>query len=151
MKVGFDVNPQPALEYIEEVKLRAIEGATLGMGEAMDDLGNAAAGNAPKRTGELASIIARSPRVIATQRFIKGTVSANKGGRNVGLWQEFGIHVPAVANKLMVFVAPGGQVVFTRGHKAFHIPGHPFMNPTLQERKARIIETIANGIREAVK
>jgi HK97 gp10 family phage protein len=148
------VNAQPALDHIEEVKFRAIEAIQLGTQEAMDDLAAAASGNAAVRTGRLRAAILGSPKVTTTKNFISGTVSGGDYGnaRHVTSYLEFGTSVPEViAKKLMVFVAPDGHLVFTKKHKAFQVAARPFMNPTLQSRKAAMIEKIADRIRSAVE
>jgi hypothetical protein len=151
------VNAQPALDYLEEIKLRTIDAIEVGMEDAMASLASSEAAAAPLQTGRLRSWILRSPRVKRTQRFISGTVNANVGPAGphnqmfyIGNYLEFGTSVPAVVGKLMVFVAVDGTPVFTRKHKAFQVGPHPFMNATLHARKDSLMEIIAQYIREAI-
>jgi hypothetical protein len=139
-----------AVSYLTAVKRKVLDAVKAGMTEGMTILAGTVASRLPFRTGELQLKVLESVKVTETQQKITGSISTDVGRKHVGKWLEFGISVPAVANKLMVFVAPSGEVVFTRGHKAFKIPGRPVAIPALKEEKAEIMQIIAERMREAV-
>jgi hypothetical protein len=140
-----------AVSYLTAVKRKVLDAVKAGMTEGMTILAGTVASRLPFRTGELQLKVLESVKVTESQQKITGSISTDVGRKHVGKWLEFGISVPAVANKLMVFVAPSGQVVFTRGHKAFNIPGRPVAIPALKEEKAEIMQIIAERMREAVQ
>ncbi|MHB8303354.1 MAG: hypothetical protein ACYDC6_11035 [Acidobacteriaceae bacterium] len=152
---------QPSVDgvvsYVERVRGRVLAGIVDGMRESMEGLAWTVAdklqGNPiMSRSGDLLGAVLASPRVQVYATAIRGTVSTKgaKPGENLGLWLEEGTHVPAVRGKLFAFTPPDGETVFTRGHKAFNVKPHPFMNPSLQEYKAQILQTIADRVSEAL-
>ena len=56
-----------------------------------------------------------------------------------------------VASGPMVMVGADGAPRYFRSHKAFSVPGRPFMNPTLQRLKPSLFETIRAKVAEATK
>ena len=143
--------------YVERVKQRVLAGIETGMQESMEGLAWTVAdklqGNPiMSRSGDLLGAVLASPKVKVYATAIRGTVSTKgaKPGRNLGLWLEEGTHVPGVRGKLFAFTPPDGETVFTRGHKAFDVKPHPFMNPSLKEYKAQILQTIADRVAEAL-
>jgi hypothetical protein len=154
MSVDFYVDQasvRSTVDYLKGKYAAVVAGIRTGMMEGMQILAAAVAPKLPHRSGELQAKVLASPKVTETQKTIRGTISSNVGRKPLGLWLEFGVKVPEVKDKLMVFTAKDGTVVFTRGHKAFQTPGIARMFPTLQERKAQIIETIQNRMAEAAQ
>lgn len=140
--------------YVEKVRLRILDGIRTGMQEAMQGLAWTVAdklsGNPiVSRSGELLGAVLGSPKVTETPQVIRGTVTAEVGKKHLGIWLEEGTHVPAVAGKLFQFTPPDGETVYSRGHRAFDVKPHPFMNPSLQEFKAPIMEIISARVAEA--
>jgi hypothetical protein len=140
--------------YIDQVKERILAGIRSGMQEAMEGLAGAVESKLEgdpivSRTGELASAIAKSPKVTETATIIRGTVTADVGLKHLGIWLEEGTHVPAVDGKLYEFTEADGDTFFARGHRAFDVKPHPFMNPALDEMKAPIMQIIADAVAEA--
>jgi hypothetical protein len=122
--------------YIDQVKERILVGIRSGMKEAMEGLAAAVESKLEgdpitSHTGELAGAIAKSPKVTETASIIRGTVTADVGLKHLGIWLEEGTHVPAVEGKLYEFTEPDGDTFFARGHRAFDVKPHPFMNPAL--------------------
>jgi hypothetical protein len=149
--IDLAVNPESiaaVTQSFAEHRRWLIAGVIEGMGEAMQDLALATAENAPRRTGALERAILKSVKVKETSTEIVGTVSGNVGSLHVGLWLEEGTSVPAVVAK-MVLIDADGQPAFIRRHRAFRVPPHPFMNPTLQAQKQQIFETLRRHIRQA--
>jgi hypothetical protein len=156
--LDFQVDPASAARvdaHLETTRQRVLAGIRNAMQEAMEGLAWTVAdklqGNPiVSRSGRLLGAVLGSPKVKETDTVIRGTVSADVGGKHLGLWLEDGTHVPAVAGKIFSYTAPGGEQVFARGHKAFEVKPHPFMNPSLQEYKATILQMIAARVTEAV-
>lgn len=149
MAIRLQIDSTEAVDYVDRVRRRVLKALREGMAEAMQGLAAVAAANAPKKSGSLAAAILRSPKVTSTSKVIRGSVSGDVGAKHVALWQEQGINVPAVTNKLMVFVGSDGTPVFTRSHKAFRVAGRPFMNPALDTYQGQIIETLQKRMEEA--
>ncbi len=153
--IDFTVEPDSAdrlAEAFAERRAAIIAGVLEGMGAAMTELAIATASAAPHRTGRLAAAIMASVKVRETSKEIKGTISGDVGKLHVGLWQEEGVSVPATMAKrvkAMVLIGQDGSPVFFKSHRAFRVPGRPFMNPTLEEQKPQIIETLRASVREA--
>lgn len=104
-----------------------------------------------RRSGSLAEAVEASVRVGATDDAVFGSINPKpKRMPNEGLWQEFGTHHAAITDKLRVFAAPGGQIVFTQKTKAFDIAPRPFENPSLHEQEQQIVNTIREKLRAAV-
>lgn len=140
---------QQVASRLERARSRILEAIQVGMREAMVGLADFAASRAPVRSGALLAAILKSPKVTTNSTVVRGTVSGDVGKKHVALWQELGIKVPAVSGKFMAFNDQGEQF-FIQSHKAFQVPGKPFMNPALQEYKEQIIETIRGRVNEAV-
>lgn len=141
-------------DYLERVKQRILAGIRAGMQEAMENLAGTAieqmsAAGIQSRSGALVEAIGDSPKATETTEVIRGTVSSNVGIKNLGLWLEEGIHDPAVKGKLYQFTAPDGSTVYTRGHRAFDVKPHPFLNPALEASKQPIMDVIAARVAEA--
>lgn len=141
--------------YLERVRLRVLAAARAGMRESMEGLAWTVAdklqGNPiTSRSGELLGAVLASPKVRETETQIRGTVSANVGGKPRGLWLEEGTHVPAVKGTVFAFTPPGEETQFSRGHKAFNVRPRPFMNPSLDQYKGQILATIQARVAEAM-
>lgn len=155
--IDFTVSPSSAAELAAGFKAQRawiIRGVLEGMAEAMQELAAATSEAAPHRTGALARAILASAKVKEKSKEIVGTVSGDVGSKHVGLWQEAGISVPetiATRGKAMVMVGSDGTPVYFRSHKAFKVPGRPFMNPTLQRQKAAIFEAIRSHVVKAME
>ena len=144
------------VDYVEQVKQRILEGVRSGMLEAMQGLAGTVADKlhgSPivSRTGALLSAIEGSPKVTETDAIIRGTVTADVGAKHLGIWLEEGTHVPAVEGKLYQFTEADAGTFFARGHRAFDVKAHPFMNPALDEFKAPIMQIIADAIAAATE
>jgi hypothetical protein len=140
--------------YLERTRQRILSGIRTGMQEAMEGLAFTVAdklqGNPiVSRSGELLGAILASPKVTETPQVIRGTVTADVGKKHLGIWLEEGTHVPAVEGHLYQFTPADGETVYTRGHRAFDVKPHPFMNPSLREFKAPIMEIIQARVAEA--
>lgn len=151
--------------YMERVRSRIIAAARSGMREAMNDLaqwivesklsGGFGIGiqSAPSKytnPGDLAASLLKGVRVSVRDELVRGTLTARpKNMPNLGFWQEFGTNHPAVSDKLNVFTGRDGKLVFTHHLAAFSIPPRPFLNPSLEEQKAQIMETIRASIAAA--
>ena len=140
--------------YLERVRQRILAGVREGIQEAMEGLAGTAvaqmaAAGIKSRKGDLISAIQSSPKVTEGPEYIRGTVSAEIGMKHLGLWLEEGVHDPAVEGNLFQFTTPDGQTVFTRGHRAFDVKAHPFLNPALEQYKAPIMDIIAQHVAEA--
>lgn len=147
-------------DYLEQTRQNILVGIRAGMKEAMEGLSWTVAdklqGNPiVSRSGALLGFILASPKVTETAAYIKGTVTSDDqnsvfGGKvkHVGLWMEEGTHVPAVKGKLYQFTNAGGDTFWARGHRAFDVKPHPFMNPSLQEYRPTILDIIAAKISE---
>ncbi len=162
-------------EYLERVKLRIFAKMQEGMQEAMEGLAAEAVSQAEaagihSRSGQLFESILDSPRVKDAPEFVRGTVSAEKGAKHVGLWMEEGYSVPAVKlsdsgqrrrfnrspragflHRAFKFTASDGAVVWAAGHKAFTVAPHPFMNRAIQAFKAPIMDIIRERVAEAYR
>jgi hypothetical protein len=83
------------------------------------------------------------------------TVKADQQGNDprmpMGAWLGAGTVHSAIANKLMVFVAPDGKLVFTRKIKAFRVPGRPFLTPARDEFEGTYIAIMKSKLSEAVQ
>jgi hypothetical protein len=137
------------------VKERILEAVRVGMREAMEGLAWTVAdklqGNPiVSRSGKLLGAVLGSPKVTETADVIRGTVTADVGEKHLGIWLEEGTHVQAVEGKLFQFTPADENTVYTRGHRAFDMKPHPFMNPSLAEFKAPIMEIIASRVAEAI-
>jgi hypothetical protein len=142
--------PQKIGAYLERVRANAMKALRDGMREAMTELAqyvvaSKLAGNPiHSRLGALAAAILASVRVGGNENYVRGTI-ADKPPRmpNEGIWQEFGTqHAADLSGKLRVFVGPDGAPVFTRKIGAYQVAPKPFMNPSLEERRRQVIETI---------
>lgn len=140
-------------DYLAEMRQRILGAIRSAMWEAMEGLAWKVAdkfqGNPIiSRSGHLLGNILESPQVTETAEIIRGTVSTDvfKDQKHVGLWLEEGVHIPAVTAKLFQFTPPGGETMYTRGHRAFDIKPHAFMNPSLREYETKITQIIADAV-----
>ena len=150
---------QAQSDYLEQVRQNILAAIRAGMAEGMEGLAETVVerlGEATKtKTGDFAASILRSPRVTEKpDAYIAGTVTtATSKWRNLGLWIEYGIDVPATVDTskavLFGFTAAGGDSIFTHGHAAFQVAPHPFFNPAFQEYFPTILDTINQRIFEA--
>ena len=140
--------------YLERVRQGILRGIREGMMEGMQglaaavvtEMGVAAIVN---RTGALSEAILDSPKVTETPEVIRGTVTAAVGKKRLGIWLEEGTHVPAVEGNLFQFTEPDASTLYARGHRAFDVKPHPFMNPALREFKGPIMAIIEAHVAEA--
>lgn len=149
-------------DYLEEAREKILAAVRTGMQEAMEGLAGEAvsmmsAAGIHQRTGELAENIEDSPKVTETKEVIRGTVSAERditlGGRkskHVGLWMEEGYHVPEVTGKLFQFTDADWDTLYSRGHRAFDVKPHPFMDPALREYETTITQIITDAVEGAL-
>lgn len=141
--------------HVDQVRQRILEQIREGMLEAMEGLAWVVAGHLGgdpivSRTGQLLGAIVGSPKVSETPDVIRGTVSSDVGQKHVGLWLEEGTHVPALEAKLFEFSEAAEGVLFSHGHRAFEVQAHPFMNPSLRDDHAAIMQILADHIAEAI-
>jgi hypothetical protein len=142
--------------YFRQMRDRVVSAALKGMLEAMQGLARNTVAKKSEvgiqsRSGNLDAAIVKSARASMSGDIIRGKVSGYSDGKPLSLWLGEGTHVPAVADKLMVFVLPDGKTVFTRKHREFSTPARPFMNPSLNEYKAEIVATINRHMLEALR
>ena len=147
--------------YLEQVRQRILDAVREGMQEAMEGLAGTVVDKIPgagiktrqrvrsNGGGDLISAIQQSPRVTTGPEYVRGTVSAEVGNKHLGLWLEEGFHEPAVEGSLFQFTTPDGDTLYSRGHRAFDVKPHPFMNPALESYKAPIMDIIAQRVAEA--
>jgi hypothetical protein len=143
------------LEEVDQVRQRILEQIREGMLEAMERLAWVVVGHLGgdpivSRSGQLFGAIVGSPKVTETSDVIRGTVTSDVGLKHIGLWLEEGTHVPAVEAKLFEFSEPGAAELFSHGHRAFEVEAHPFMNPSLRDDQAAIMQILADHIAEAI-
>lgn len=143
-------------DYVEQIRRRILLAIREGMMEGMTALAwNVAdkmSGNPiVSRSGDLLEGVLDSPKVTETPEVIRGTVSGRSAdGKPVGLWLEEGTHVPAVKGDLYQFTEPDEGTLYARGHRAFDVKPHPFMNPALADMREPIQNIIAARLEEAV-
>ncbi|MBS1803515.1 MAG: hypothetical protein JST28_09110 [Acidobacteria bacterium] len=166
MSVAFVLDPASVDEtvaYIEEMRVRILQAIREGMKTAMEGLADTTieefyAAGLHSRDGQTVENIEYSPKVTETAAVIRGTVAAERditlGGRkakHIGLWMEEGTHVPEVKGVLFGFTEPqGNKTLFSRGHKAFDMKPHPFLNPALAKYETTIGEIIEKAVEDAV-
>jgi hypothetical protein len=165
--ITFNVEPNAVpniASFMERVRFQIIAAIRGGMREAMKDLakyivatklsgspiGRMATPNKLTKPGDLSASILAGVRVGGNEEEIYGTLSGRpKNMPNLGYWQEFGTNHPAVSGKLNVFVGKDGNPVFTHHLAAFSIAPRPFLNPSLDEQKGQIMETIRASLAAA--
>lgn len=157
--ITFTIEPDAGSKiaaHLERVRVQIISALRGGMYQAMGELAEYVVGSklsgspVGRRAGDLAAAVLASVRVRANDEQVYGSVAAKpKKLPNEGLWQEFGTKHPPVLDKLRMFAAPGGGLVFTRRTREFATEPRPFLNPSLQEQKTQIMETIRGRLREA--
>ncbi|MDP9039836.1 MAG: hypothetical protein M3O02_11290 [Acidobacteriota bacterium] len=141
--------------YLEGMRQRVFAGVRTGMQEAMEGLAYTVVdklqGNPiVSRSGRLLGAILGGIKVRENAAAIKGTVSTDThDGRNLGQWLEDGHDEPAVVGKLHFFAADGVER-WIHGHRAFHVDGKPFLNPSLQEYEPTIMAIINQKVADAV-
>lgn len=166
MSVAFVLDPasvDSTIAYIEEARERILQAIRQGMREAMEGLADTTveqfyAAGLHSRSGQTVEAIEYSPKVSENATTIRGTVAAETnvtlGGRrskHIGLWMEEGTHVPEVKGVLYGFTEPGGnETFFARGHRAFDMQPHPFLNPALAAYETTITEIIEHKVDEAI-
>jgi hypothetical protein len=143
------------VDYLQQARERILAAIREGMQTAMDGLAwkvvdNMQGNPVMSRSGELLEEILTSPKVTETTEVIRGTVSSDVGKKHLGLWLEEGTHVPAVQSKLFEFSEPDAETLFTRGHRAFDVKPHPFLNPALREYETTITQIIQDAVAEAI-
>jgi hypothetical protein len=143
------------VSYVEQTRERILDAIRTSMLEAMHDLAWNVADKLQgdpivSRSGELLGAILASPSVTVKSESITGSVWSDVGEKHIGLWLEEGTHVPAVDGKLFQFTEPDGKTFFTRGHRAFDVKPHPFLNPALHESETMIFELIQQAVDGAI-
>jgi len=143
------------VSYVEQTRERILDAIRVAMLEAMHDLAWNVADKMQgdpivSRSGELLGAILASPSVSVKSATITGSVWSDVGEKHVGLWLEEGTHVKAVTGKLFQFTEPDGKTFFTRGHRAFDVKPHPFLNPTLHESETMITDLIQQAVDGAI-
>lgn len=137
-------------ERLAALPEQIVKAAQEGMYEGMTGFAKLVASRVHSRTGDLARAIENSARIRDNGTQVTGTISPrNSKGLPIGLWIEEGISEPAT-DKLLAFAGAGRGEGFSRGHKAFKIPAHPFINPSMDEFQGEIIEKIRAQIEAAV-
>jgi hypothetical protein len=144
-------------EYIDHVKERALVGIRLGMRDGVRGLAQAeveagsahppAPGN--KESDHLATILGRAGRVIETEDEINAVYQPRSAGKQPHYWLEFGADVPEVEHTLMRMNL-AGEEFFRFGHKAFHIPAHPFFFSTAQSYLETWMQVLFGRVDEAM-
>jgi hypothetical protein len=142
-------------EYVAQEQESILLAVRAGMQEAMQRLAwqvidRMQGEPITSRSGALLGAILDSPKVTETAETIRGTVSSDVGAKHVGLWLEEGTHVPEVQNSLFEFTEPDAQTLYTRGHRAFDVKPHPFLNPTLREYETTITQIITDAVDAAM-
>ena len=145
-------------DYMESLRGRILLAIREQMGVEMEELaqtvGEKLHGNpVQSRTGNLLSKVLTSPKVYESPGAISGTVTAQDGAKNVGLWLEKGISVPALTPpkaRVFSFFGFNDQLKYSLGHRAFKVAPHAFMIPSLQEREPAILENIRQKVADAV-
>ena len=158
MSVNLMLDPASVDEttaYLREAPAKILTAVRGGMLEAMKGLAQAAeeeffAAGLKRRSGALLEAIEGSPKVTVSGDLVRGTVATDVGRKHVGLWLEEGIHDPAVAGNLYEFTEPDAGTIYTRGHRAFDVKPHAFLNPALQQSEGFIVETLQQAINEAL-
>jgi hypothetical protein len=142
-------------DYMETARQRILQAVRDGMLEAMKNLASDAVGQMAgagivEHSGQLAEAIERSPSVSETKEVIRGTVSSDVGAKHLGLWLEEGIHDPEVPAHLYEFTEPDGSTFYTRGHRAFDVKPHPFLNRALEGAQTMIADLIQQSVDDAI-
>lgn len=143
------------IDYVDQMRQRILQGVRVGMNDAMQALAwnvvdKLQGSPIQSRSGKLMGGILGSPRVTENADYVRGSVAGRSSdGKPIGLWLEEGTHVPAVEGKLFAFTTPDGNTVFTRGHRAFDVKPHPFLNSSLDAMRQPIMDIIAARVREA--
>lgn len=133
-------------QRLQELPGQVRAGADEGMYQGMQGFARLVASKVHSRAGGLAHAIENSARIRDDGSQVTGTISPrNSHGLPVGLWIEEGIKEPAT-DKLIRFAGAGRGDGFARGHKAFKIPAHPFIQPSMEEYRQTIIDKIAEQI-----
>lgn len=144
-----------AVDYLDQARERILAAIRSAMLEAMQGLAGAAAEQSlaagiQRRSGDLIEAIEESPRVTETAQLIRGTVASDVGAKHIGLWLEEGTRVPEVAGTLFEFTEPEADTLYSRGHRAFDVKPHTFLNPALHEYETTITDLIQRAVDEAI-
>ena len=109
------------------------------------------------RTGNLQSKILESPKVVQTDGAIRGSVSAQDGALNLGLWLERGHRFPRMRQKLLemshkhnILRTLTKQQILDLRTRGGSVKAYPFLIPSLQEREAPILENIRRKVADAI-
>ncbi|HLH29841.1 MAG TPA: hypothetical protein VKY31_01475 [Terriglobia bacterium] len=101
-------------------------------------------------TGNLRNAVFPSVETAGTQ--IIGRVSVDNSAP-YGKYQEYGAHIPErvpVRARVLHWVS-GGADVFAMRARAFDLRARPFMRPSLEERRAAILEALSTSIQGALR
>jgi hypothetical protein len=151
------------IDHLEAVRKRIFIGVKQGMREAMEGLAGVAvaemgAAGIENRTGELAENILKSPRIWENAGEIGGTVKAKATmklkGRSfegyLGTALDEGFHVKAVDGNLFRFTEPDADTLYARGHAAFDVKPHPFLQRASESFAPSIIDIIQAAVNAAI-
>jgi hypothetical protein len=140
-----------AESVLADLPRRMVQAIQTGMYEGISGFAELVASRVHSRTGELATAIAKSARIRDSGTQVTGTIQVrNRKGLPIGLWIEQGTRVPAI-QKLIAFAGAGRGEGFAHGHKAFKVPAHPFINPSMQEYEHTILEKIRAQLEATVQ
>jgi hypothetical protein len=104
------------------------------------------------RTGNLRRAVFESIAATASDRF-EGAVSVGSEAL-YGAYQEYGAHIPErvpVRERVLHWIGADGANVFAMRARAFDLPARPFMRPSLDENKDKIIRALAETIDREMK
>lgn len=180
--IRFFVDPSSVsavTSHIEQLRERVLVGVRLGMRDAMQQLAEHTADNAPSQTGKLAERIRQSAQVTETPDQIVGTVRPPGFSAAITRWIERGVKQPAVdlaakyagiqaklsagkrisrtsqafveKRRVMIYDPrrTGQAQGFFTSHKAFTVPARPFLERSQEDFKANILDIIRARMEEA--
>jgi hypothetical protein len=132
-----------------------------GMKQAMHGLAENVGGKLQgdpihSHSGDLLAAVLKSPRVWENGRSIGGTVSANVGEKNVGLWLEEGHEFPGRRRRqfdsrnLRRNPALAAAALARRLSGEDRVRAYPFLGPSLEEYAPTITQIIQEKVADAV-
>lgn len=163
--VRFVITPDQAASvgnYMNSVRGRILQAIAEQMGVEMETLADTVAGRLEgnpitQHSGRLLAAVMRSPKVVETQGAIRGSVSAQDGALNLGLWLEKGHRFPNRRLKLLEKSNKNNilkrlstdqlQELRTQGGS---VKPYPFLIPSLLERESPIMENIRQKVADAI-
>ena len=149
-------------KYTDAVRKRVFAAVTEAMGEEMVTLadtvvsklhGNPITG----RTGKLEQAILQSPKVVDSPGATRGSVSAQDGALNLGLWLEKGHRFPGqrlkqleLSNKRNILKRLSVAQIDEMRSRGGRVKPYPFLVPSLEERETPILEHIREKVADAL-